>query len=191
MTIKTYQQLIDEFGGSDPFDHNQNIVDTVQNGAEGLGHILISDTVYNEGNKLSVSPGNTKFTFTTPTIDTTYTSPAITGQGDVFSDSRITPKQVGASGTMRIDFKASSATNNNYFDIKLNIGTDGSPIYIFPRTASFVKGANTTNSYNPSWAFYCLDTWVANGAALIFDPSATIQLWDVAIVINYTTYPSA
>lgn len=190
MSIKTVQQLKDEFAETDPVEYNVDLLDSLSAGAtfSGLGHFTVRNNTYTVSNKLSIG-SRTAIPFENGTLSTTRLSAQILDQGTPFADNAIIPYQVGASGIYRVNFKASSASNNNFFDISLDIG--GSEGEIVEQTGTFAKGAATTTAFSFSDPFFCENTFVANGGTFYLDPNNTIEIWDITMMVIYTTYPAA
>lgn len=149
---------------------------------ESSGWIAYIDSVNTSANKqvLTAEIDNNITIVDADPIDT-Y-KPLTLGSAELWQGNKITPKAVGDTYTIRLDFKASINNLQGYFDLKLDI--DGAIGDILIRNETFPKGANVEHGFSLTSLIYCLDTFFANGANIQINPSHEMLIWDKVLVIQ-------
>lgn len=89
----------------------------------------------------------------------------------------------GISITLEFTAKPTTATVT-YLDVAFDIG--GGIGRIYPRTITFPKGQNQERIVSFNVDGYTLDTWEQNGAAIVFNPNAAIDIFGCRVVVTRT-----
>ena len=152
-----------------------------------LGWIQYSDDEYTSGAPQSVLSGNTATLQNNgATVLNTYKPTSVT---DLYDDTtqRMTPENIGDGYSMSIRCKLKTTNNNDYINIKLNIGS-GSDIIILQESVRLVKGANTEQFINVNFDFFTLDTFVANGGLIEIEAvNGNLSIYETNYVIKRTS----
>lgn len=152
----------------------------------GKGWITYEDSTYTEGSPLVIASARGKLTCD-GLGSGTYKAEAPDGVAEFFNTTtnKILGINVGDACDIRIDFKAKCSTVSAYFDLELDIG--GAQGIITARTLSSSKGAGNEQRYSPSFGYYTLATFVANGGDIYIDSSedgTTVSIYDIKITIK-------
>lgn len=110
-------------------------------------------------------------------------SPAIV-HNPLWASNKIRAISSGDAYDLRVDFQASIANSEGWFEISINIGGEFGKIVI--NTFLFPKGPNVAHYYSIAQKIYTGDTFVTNGGQIIIEPSHTMQIWDKSIYIERT-----
>ena len=152
-----------------------------------LGWIQYSDDEYTSGSPQSVLSGNTATLQNNgATVLNTYKPTSVT---DLYDDTtqRMTPENIGDGYSMSIRFKLKTTNNNDYINLRLNIGS-GSDIIILQESIRLVKGANTEQFINVNFDFYTLDTFVTNGGLIEIEAvNGNLSIYETNYVIKRTS----
>lgn len=87
----------------------------------------------------------------------------------------------GINITIELTAKPTTA-NATYLDTAIDIG--GGVGRIYPRTLTFPKGQNVARTVSYSFNAYTLDTWEANGGAIVFNPTAAIDIYGLRVILT-------
>lgn len=103
---------------------------------------------------------------------------------------KIIPTAVGASYTVRVNFKAKNSSNTGYATLALDIGTGGTPNIVTGETLVFPKGAGVETQESRTVLLYSLDTFVANGCAIkITADTGNLEIYDISLMIRLDSTP--
>lgn len=157
----------------------------------GSGAGNYADSTYTSGSPLSVNNALVQLTCDGLGAATVKDLPLTTG-GTAFelwdtSTNTIRMQEDWDTWTLRISFVASSATASSYCDIKLDIGTGGSPVYISQETLIFTKGAGVAQNFSVTVAGFSRATFLANGCKIMLDSTSSghnISVWDIGVFVN-------
>jgi len=142
------------------------------------------DSTYNSGSKLALSAGvRTKITIDGLGTGTDATNVA---DGDTnywnTSTNRITPAALDDVYEVTFRFKADTTASKPYFDLEFDVG--GGVGVVSAVTAEVIKGSSAVNRFDFTSSFHTSSVFLANGAELYFNSSATINVYDMNIMIT-------
>ena len=150
--------------------------------ATGWAHYF--DSTYTSSSKLVLSAGvRTKIT-----IDGlgTGTDASNVADGDTnywnVSTNRITPAALDDVYEVTFRFKADTTASKPYFDLEFDVG--GGVGVVSAVTAEVIKGSSALNRFDFTSSFHTSSVFLANGAELYFNSSATINVYDLNIMIT-------
>lgn len=84
----------------------------------------------------------------------------------------------------RLSFQVSTVGTDAYVDVEADIG--GAVGVIFSETRPILKGSSAKNKFVLSWPIYVDSVSLANGISFYITPSANIEFWDAAIMVQRT-----
>lgn len=161
-------------------DYNE-LKDSANSIVDSFGWVEFKDTINTEQNKqqltasqdniITINAGQTILAYAPLGGETLWDS----------STNKISPINLGDSYMIRVDFDAQIASNDGWFDFKVNIG--GSIGTAFGETKVFPKGQNVSHKYSLGFPIYTLGTFIQNGGSLIINPSHTMQVYNKRIII--------
>ena len=103
---------------------------------------------------------------------------------------RLTPVKLGDAIMLRLQFDAIPDDNNAYVVVRINIGSQASPISIFQKTIPLLRGSGEINNVSETILLYQLETFLANGALIELAYSTTggspnaVQVDNFGLLIN-------
>ena len=158
----------------------QNAIDSV------VGWARYDDTTYTSANKFVVNqddsltlPNDAGFTILEHLplgVDSFY-SP---------NDTTLIGVNEGDFYTIRVDFNAESSSNSGLFYLVIDIG--GSIGTTFEKEFTFPKGIGEEHPFTETFAYYTLDTFLANGGKIkIYSVTGNTSIWDISYVISRTS----
>ena len=140
-----------------------------------------ADTQYTTGSRFSITGGALAVTLPNNALNniTTYMPPGV----DFYDGSTVTPATVGEVYMLRINYKAESATADNYMNISIDIG-NGSEVVVLEKILTFPKGISIEHSFSSSNLIYALGTFIANGGTIKIYADDNTDVWDINYVIS-------
>lgn len=150
--------------------------------ATGWAHYF--DNAYTSGSPLALSAGvRTKVTINGLGAGTDNSQVA---DGDVnywnTSTNKVTPAALNDLYEVTLRFKATTTASKPYFDIEFDVG--GGVGVATSVTREVIKGSSAVNWFDLTSQFHTSSTFLANGAEIYFNSSATINIYDINIMIS-------
>lgn len=156
-----------------------NFIDFASRRNDITGWASYNDTEYTSSNKLSLTAGQDNQL--SNNAGSVVNNQLPLGVTSFWSNNKITPHRSGDAYVLRITFSSEIANSAGYFDLKIDIG--GSQGVILNKVDLFPKGGNTPHTFSTSNLIYTGDTFLANGGTIKINPSHTMLIWDINILI--------
>jgi len=158
-------------------------LDTAGFRSNNTGWAHYFDSTYTSGSPLALSTGvRTKVTIDGLGAGTETASIAV---GDTnywnTTTNKVTPTALNDAYSVVFRFKATTTASKPYFDIEFDIG--GGIGVSSSLTREVIKGSSAVNWFDLSSVFHVNSTFLANGAEIYFNSSATINIYDMNIMI--------
>jgi hypothetical protein len=148
---------------------------------DSFGWVEFKDTQHTEANRQNLTAlESNKITIN---AGSTILTQKPTGGENLWDavNNKIRPINLGDAYNVRIDFKATIASNDGYFDFALNIG--GAIGNAVAELKVFPKGMGVIHNFSLDFPIYTLNTFVENGGELILNPSHAMTIFDKRIII--------
>lgn len=161
-----------------------NELDTSGYRSNNTGWAHYFDSTYTSSSKLALSSGvRTKITIDGLGAGTDNSNVAI-GDTDYWNTStnKITPAALDDVYEVTFRFKADTSASKPYFDLEFDVG--GGVGVVSAVTAEVIKGSSALNRFDFTSSFHTSSVFLANGAELYFNSSATINVYDMNIMIT-------
>lgn len=158
-------------------------LDTTGFRSNNTGWAHYFDSTYTSGSPLALSSGvRTKVTIDGLGAGTDNSNVAV-GDTDYWNTTtnKITPTALNDVYAVTFRFKATTSSPNPYFDLDFDIG--GAVGVASSITEEVLKGSSAVNWFEESSNFHVSSTFLANGAEIYFNSSATINVYDMNIMI--------
>jgi len=158
-------------------------LDTAGFRSNNTGWAHYFDSTYTSGSPLALSAGvRTKVTIDGLGAGTDNSNVAI-GDTDYWNTStnKVTPTALNDVYAVTFRFKATTTASKPYFDLDFDIG--GGVGVASSITEEVIKGSSAVNWFDESSNFHVNSTFLANGAEIFFNSSATINVYDMNIMI--------
>ena len=151
--------------------------------ATGWAHYF--DSVYTNASPLVLTAGSRQQIFINGDV-TAGTDISNVADGDTnywdTSTNKITPAALNDVYEVTLRFKAKTTASKPYFDLEFDIG--GAVGVVSAVTAEVIKGSSVENRFDFTSSFHTSSVFLANGAELYFNSSATINVYDLNIMIT-------
>lgn len=188
MSLITFDNKVDSVSNANP-RINKVIADDINQLKNGVnyfynlgGWVRYFDSVHTVGSPQTLT-ASTDNVITIVDVDPLNDQkPVDLGSDQLWTGNKITPITAGDAYMIRLDFKASIADANGYFDLKIDI--DGLIGVIFSRVQNFPKGSGTEHQFSFSELIYTADTFKTNGGNIVINPSAEMTIYDKSILIH-------
>lgn len=152
----------------------------------GTGWAFYTDTQYTEVSPQVVNQGvTTQLLNNSGSVIKSHIPAGVT---DFYNGNRLTPQNVGDFYDLRVGFKAKTSVNNGGFALYFDISAagDGSNI-IVGRSEGMIRGANQEHTYSYSTLVFSSNTFVANGAILLFESiDGNTRIYETTYLISRT-----
>jgi hypothetical protein len=150
---------------------------------DSLGWENYADGQYTAANKRTLAAGvPAQITIDGAVVINTH-APVIPTHLPFWSNNLIQSTQIGATYEARLNFVASTTSNDGYISYAVFIG----PLYdirINSGQLLFPKGINQEHDFTIKLKLFSLDTFLPSGAKIVFTPSHTSSIWNQLIFIE-------
>ena len=151
---------------------------------ESLGEIQFSDTQYTTANRLQGLSGVPLNLPINKGGILNLSAPA-NAVNWVNNLGQFVPQDANGDGYLaRITFTVDPVLNNRNLVCLLDIGTPGTPIYIWEETKRLARGAGNDTGISIVIPFYTLATFLANNGKLVLNCDGDFELYNVVYLLE-------
>jgi len=155
------------------------------------GYVNINDTTHDTNNRVVLVPNTDNvLPIIADSVDDEF-APLGRKKDDVFDDNthRIKASVVGEIGLLRIRFTADPNINNRNCTIKVDIGTDETPIIIWDKTIRLARGAGVDTKVSETLSEFKKSTYIQNGARILVNIDGDCEVYDFKVNILTVNIP--
>lgn len=168
-----------------PFYLRQEFVAWLDAFAMGSGWAMYVDSAHTQGSPQSFVAGVPAL-YTNDGLEAGSNSDYKPGSAEWWSGNRIQTQKLGDTYVLRLHFVVVPGSNDSSVSVTFDIGSDplgAGSVPITVRTQRLARGNGVPQNVQMSFPIFCLDTFVANGCAVVIETEHNSDIYEKKLLI--------